>query len=63
MKENEKLSGDDVREGLTAIISVKLTECEFESQTKVRLGNPAVKPFIENLMQEKLMNYLVKFLM
>ncbi|MGN0677442.1 MAG: DNA topoisomerase (ATP-hydrolyzing) subunit B [Ruminococcus sp.] len=58
LKENEKLSGDDVREGLTAIISVKLTECEFESQTKVRLGNPAVKPFIENLMQEKLMNYL-----
>lgn len=47
LKENEKLSGDDVREGLTAIISVKLTECEFESQTKVRLGNPAVKPFID----------------
>jgi len=57
LKETEKLSGDDVREGLTAIISVKLTECEFESQTKVRLGNPQVRPFVEKLMQEKLMSY------
>jgi len=58
LKEKEKLSGDDVREGLTAIISVKLTDCEFESQTKVRLGNPEVKPFIEKLVMEKLMNFL-----
>lgn len=58
LKDKEKLSGDDIREGLTAIISVKLTECEFESQTKVRLGNPEVKPFIEKLVQEKLMNFL-----
>ncbi|MDE5583837.1 MAG: DNA topoisomerase (ATP-hydrolyzing) subunit B [Ruminococcus sp.] len=58
LKEKEKLSGDDIREGLTAIISVKLTECEFESQTKVRLGNPEVKPFIEKLVQEKFMNFL-----
>ena len=58
LKEKEKLSGDDVREGLTAIISVKLTDCEFESQTKVRLGNPEVKPFIEKLVTEKLMNFL-----
>ena len=58
LKEKEKLSGDDVREGLTAIISVKLTECEFEGQTKGRLGNPEVKPFIEKLVQEKLMNFL-----
>ncbi|MEE5991898.1 MAG: DNA topoisomerase (ATP-hydrolyzing) subunit B [Oscillospiraceae bacterium] len=57
LKENEKLSGDDVREGLTAIISVKLTECEFEGQTKGRLGNPQVRPFVEKLMQEKLMSY------
>ncbi|MDE5935964.1 MAG: DNA topoisomerase IV subunit B, partial [Ruminococcus sp.] len=48
----------DVREGLTAIISVKLTECEFEGQTKGRLGNPEVKPFIEKLVMEKLMNFL-----
>jgi DNA gyrase subunit B len=57
LKENEKLTGDDVREGLTAIVSVKLTECEFEGQTKGRLGNPQVKPFVEKLVQEKLMNY------
>ncbi|MDE6036121.1 MAG: DNA topoisomerase (ATP-hydrolyzing) subunit B [Ruminococcus sp.] len=58
LKDKEKLGGDDIREGLTAVISVKLTECEFESQTKVRLGNPEVKPFIEKLVQEKLMNFL-----
>lgn len=58
LKEKERLSGEDVREGLTAIISVKLTECEFEGQTKGRLGNPEVKPFIEKLVQEKLMNFL-----
>ncbi len=57
-KDKEKLQGDDVREGLTAIISVKLTECEFEGQTKGRLGNPEVKPFIEKMIQEKLMNFL-----
>ena len=57
LKENEKLSGDDVREGMTAIVSVKLTECEFEGQTKGRLGNPAVRPFVEKLLQEKLMSY------
>ena len=58
LKDGEKLAGDDVREGLTAIISVKLPECEFEGQTKGRLGNPEVKPFIEKLVTEKLMNYL-----
>lgn len=58
LKDGDKLLGDDVREGLTAIISVRLTDCEFESQTKGRLGNPMVKPFIENLVNEKLMNYL-----
>lgn len=58
LKDKEKLSGEDVREGLTAIISVKLTECEFEGQTKGRLGNPEVKPFVDKLVTEKLMNYL-----
>ena len=57
-KDKESLKGDDVREGLTAIISVKLTECEFEGQTKGRLGNPEVKPFVEKLVTEKLMNFL-----
>ncbi len=58
LKDKEILKGDDVREGLTAIISVKLTECEFEGQTKGRLGNPEVKPFVEKLVTEKLMNFL-----
>jgi len=58
IKENEKLLGDDVREGLTAIISVRLTDCEFEGQTKGRLGNPEVKTFVEKLVNEKLMNFL-----
>lgn len=58
LKDKEKLGGDDIREGLTAIISIRLTECEFEAQTKVRLVNPEVKPFIEKLVQEKLMNFL-----
>lgn len=58
IKDNEKLLGDDVREGLTAIISVRLTDCEFEGQTKGRLGNPEVKTFVEKLVTEKLMNFL-----
>ena len=57
LKDEEKLMGDDVREGLTAIVSVKLTNCEFEGQTKGRLGNPEVRPFVDKLVTEKLMNY------
>ncbi len=58
MKDDAKLMGEDVREGLTAIISVKLTDCQFESQTKVKLGNPEIKPFVEQTVCEKLMDYL-----
>lgn len=58
LKDGEKLIGEDVREGLTAIVSVKLTNCEFEGQTKGRLGNPEVRPFVENMVCEKLMCYL-----
>ena len=58
LKDGTKLLGEDVREGLTAIVSVKLTNCEFEGQTKGRLGNPEVRPFVEALVMEKLMNYL-----
>ena len=47
----------NVREGLTAIVSVKLTNCEFEGQTKGRLGNPEVRPFVDKIVTEKLMNY------
>ena len=59
IKDNaDKLIGDDVREGLTAIISVKLTNCEFEGQTKGRLGNPEARPLVEDIVYEKLMCYL-----
>ena len=57
LKDGDKLLGDDVREGLTAVVSVKLTNCEFEGQTKGRLGNPEVRPFVDKIVSEKLMNY------
>ena len=57
LKDDDKLLGDDVREGLTAIVSVKLTNCEFEGQTKGRLGNPEVRPFVDKIVTEKHMNY------
>ena len=51
LKDNEEnLSGDDVREGITAIISVKLPECEFEGQTKGKLGNTEARPLVENMV-------------
>ncbi len=58
LKDNEKLLSDDVREGLTAIVSVKLTNCEFGSQTKNRLGNPEIRPIVEAIVTDQLMNYL-----
>ena len=51
---NVKLTGDDVREGFTGVISVKLREAQFEGQTKTRLGNSEVKGLVENLVNEKL---------
>ncbi len=59
IKESDKnLSGEDVREGLTAIISVKLINCEFEGQTKSKLGNVEARGLVEGIINEKLMNYL-----
>ena len=55
---DKNLSGEDVREGLTVIVSVKLTECQFEGQTKAKLGNTEVRPLVENIVTEKLTNYL-----
>ncbi|MBO5102743.1 MAG: DNA gyrase subunit B, partial [Clostridia bacterium] len=52
LKENEKLSGEDVREGITAIISVKLTEPQFEGQTKTKLGNSEMRGYVEKAMQD-----------
>ncbi|MBQ7977721.1 MAG: DNA topoisomerase (ATP-hydrolyzing) subunit B [Clostridia bacterium] len=53
MKDNEKLSGDDVREGITAIISVKLTEPQFEGQTKTKLGNSEMRGYVEKAMMDE----------
>lgn len=59
LKDNDKnLSGEDVREGLTAIISVKLKEAQFEGQTKAKLGNTEVRSMVEKLIKDKLMIYL-----
>ena len=59
LKDNDKnLSGEDVREGLTAIVSVKLKEAQFEGQTKAKLGNTEVRTMVDKLMREKLSVYL-----
>jgi DNA gyrase subunit B len=52
------LSGDDVREGLTAVVSVKMQEPQFEGQTKTRLGNPDIKGFVETNVNSKLAEFL-----
>jgi DNA gyrase subunit B len=52
LKEDEKLSGDDVREGITAVISVKLTEPQFEGQTKTKLGNSEIRTLTARAMTE-----------
>jgi DNA gyrase subunit B len=57
-KEAESLQGEDVREGLTAIVSVKVPEPQFEGQTKTKLGNSEVKGLVEALVNDKLATYL-----
>ena len=58
LKDNEKLSGEDVREGLTAIISVKLMDPQFEGQTKTKLGNSEMKTLVEKAMQDGFGSFL-----
>lgn len=58
MKETESLSGEDIREGLTAIISVKIEEPQFEGQTKQKLGNSEARGAVENVVSEQLMIFL-----
>ena len=59
LKEADKnLSGEDVREGLTCVISVKMKEAQFEGQTKGKLGNTEINGLVSNLMSDKLMTFL-----
>ena len=58
LKDDEKVSGDDCREGLTVVISVKLTEAQFEGQTKAKLGNSEMRTLVNNIVSEKLETYL-----
>ena len=55
---DKNLSGEDVREGLSAVVSVKLREAQFEGQTKTKLGNSEMRPFVYSLVCEKLAEYL-----
>jgi DNA gyrase subunit B len=57
---DENLSGDDVREGITAVISVKLREPQFEGQTKAKLGNPEARTVVETVIADALEEYLEK---
>jgi DNA gyrase subunit B len=60
LKENEKnLSGEDIREGITAVINVKLTDPQFEGQTKTKLGNAEIRSLAESVVTEKL-NYILE---
>lgn len=58
LKGDDKLSGEDVREGLTAIINIKLTNPQFEGQTKTKLGNSDIKGIVETLVSEGLSEFL-----
>ena len=58
LKNDDKVSGDDCREGLTCVISVKLTEAQFEGQTKAKLGNSEIRTLVNNVVSDKLETYL-----
>ncbi len=57
LKDDEKLSGDDVREGLTCVISVRLEEAQFEGQTKTKLGNAYIRSFVDSMVYSSLTSY------
>ncbi len=56
--DDKNLTSDDVLEGISAVVSVKLPEAQFEGQTKGKLGNSDIRPFVENMINEKLSEYL-----
>ncbi len=57
LKEGDKLSGEDTREGITAVVSVKLPDAQFESQTKAKLGNSEIRTIVDQIVSEKLSEY------
>jgi DNA gyrase subunit B len=57
-EKDDNLSGEDVREGLTAVLSAKLTDPQFEGQTKTKLGNPGMQGFVEGIVNTKLAEFL-----
>ena len=58
LKDNEKLSGEDIREGITAVVSVKLINAQFESQTKDKLNNSSIRTFVARCVSEHLKEFL-----
>ena len=58
LKDDDKVSGEDCREGLTCVISVKLTEAQFEGQTKAKLGNSEIRTLVANIVSDKLEQFL-----
>ena len=58
LKDDDKVTGDDCREGLSVVISVKLTEAQFEGQTKAKLGNSEIRTLVNSIVSEKLEIYL-----
>ena len=58
LKDDEKVSGEDCREGLTVVISVKLTEAQFEGQTKAKLGNSEIRTLVNTIVSDKLEQFL-----
>ena len=57
-EQDENLTGDDIREGLTAVVSLKLAEPQFEGQTKTKLGNTEAKAFVQRVVSEQLGDWL-----
>ena len=58
IKEKEKLSGDDMREGLTVVVSVKVPQPQFEGQTKAKLGNSEIRTLVDGIVSDRLMQFL-----
>ena len=58
LKDDDKVSGEDCREGIACVISVKLTEAQFEGQTKAKLGNSEIRTLVNNIVTDKLSEYL-----